>query len=415
MSEKLYMNNELHRIVQNAGQSVEFSALESEYAQDWVRARLQLVRIYTVAPGDDQNTDAAKRKVAAGVAAGIEVFECERIKCVPERLTGKLDAVVLLALNGAIEENYIVRWHRKFAFYYKNGNKDIYFPYDMDKQEVFWQHLQHKEIFALEGSQEELFLGKVVTYSGFFGTQRFAIKYLYQLSSTSMERVISAIARNEGGGYDTVNSYDGVFLSVGLFHWNQDWLWELMNTYRGKYPNLYEEFAERLGFEEVKWEDGDRQFKINGKFYKMGNLEVLRRLKYVYLFLREAEKKEFREAQDRTASAWVETALRRTLSVNGRLRQLGEYVTSELAVALYVDMTVITGEGDGAEFVREAIGEALEQINEPNPEKWENDEEKLVIDALKKKYEEKVLSTRLALRGTITPALSQDRRSFRSV
>ena len=157
---------------------------------------------------------------------------------------------------------------------------------------------------------------------------------------------------------------------------------------------------------------GDRQFKINGNFYKMDKLEVLRRLKYVYLFLREAEKREFREAQDRTARSWINMALRRTLSVNGRLRRLGEYVTSELAVALYVDMTVITGEGDGAEFAREAIGEALEQINEPNPEKWENDEEKLVIDALKKKYEEKVLSTRLALRGTITPALSQDRGSF---
>jgi len=397
--------DELNDIVRNPGKFVEFSKLESNCSKDWIRRRFDIFCIYTAALGNDQHMSTA-----------IEVFEREYMGTVPNQMTGKLDSVVLLAMNKAFgdEQNWIPSWRRQLSFYGKDENKAIYyFPYvmddmDMNNTEVFVPQLSGKEIFAKERDLAEFSLGKVVHYDSgtaqFFGMQRFATeRFYYQHFSTSMEKVIYAVAWNEGGnpangnrrvgGYDTVNSYDGVFLSVGLFHWNRDPLWELMMDYKEKSPSLYEEFSDRLGIDAVKIR-GDKHFTVNGTPYRMNNLEVLRRLKYVYLFLREAEKREFREAQDRAASSWVKRALDSKLDEEDRNSpKLREYITSELAVALYVDMTVFKGEAGGAGIAREAIGSVLRKIADENLEDNSEDfpavQEKLVVDALKKSMKKK--------------------------
>ena len=406
------MNEELERIVHNTEESIEFSALTSEESQVWIRTRLQSFRIYSAGSDNDQNMPVA-----------IRVFECEYIDCVPERLTGRLDSVVVQAMNSAFNEN----WRRELSFHYRVGNENIYFPYDMDNQRAFGQ-LSGNEIFALEGNQQGInlpgfSLGTVVHFSGFFGTQRFATEpFYYRLFSTSMERVIFAIARNEGGnpvnanrrvgGYDTSNSYDRVFLSVGLFHWNRDWLWRLMDDYRENSRNLYDQFSQRLGIDAV-WRERNRHFVVNGNFYRMDNLGVLRRLKYVYLFLREAERSEFQAAQRRTASLWVNMALDRRLDQSSP--QFRAYINSEFAVALYVDMTVIRGETGGGNIAREAIRNVLTQITDVtlrnNPANWTAVQEEMVINAIKTHYE-RIEPGRVSLIESITPALSRERGAF---
>lgn len=403
------MNEELERIVHNTEESVEFSALTSEESRVWIRTRLQSFRIYSAGADNDQNMPIA-----------IRIFECEYIDCVHGCLTGRLDSVVVQAMNSAFNEN----WRRELSFHYRVGNENIYFPYDMDNQEAFRQ-LRGNEIFALEGSQQGInppgfSLGTVVHFNGFFGTERFARDHLHNISSTSMGRVIFAIARNEGGnpvngnrrvgGYDTVNSYDRVFLSVGLFHWNRDWLWRLMDNYRTNSRNLYDQFSQRLGIDAI-WRGGYRNFVVNGNFYRMGNLGVLRRLKYVYFFLREAGRLEFQVAQQRIANSWVITALDRSLDQT----QLRAYINSEFAVALYVDMTVIRGETGGANIAREAIRSVLAQITDVtlrnNPANWTATEEEMLINAIRTRYQ-RIEPGRLSLIESITPALSRERGAF---
>jgi len=428
---KLEYVKDLEDMVRSLSNPVNFETLKEE-SRSVIRAALHNLRIYT-APSIHSPQSPEPNGIHQEIAAAIVVFQEEYMKLKQDEdnrnLFGRINFTTLIGMNCALNNG----WHRELSFYYRFKDRDgnIYFPYDMDKQEVFWQHLQYKEIFALEGRQQGInpsgfFLGKVVTYISeskqFFGTQRFARDHLYRLSSTSMERVISAIARNEGGvsggygGYDTVNSYDGVFLSVGLFHWNQDWLWRLLREfYEIKPPDdRYKQFLQRLGIDEAEWKDRVRQFKINGKFYKMDKLEVLRRLKYVYRFLREAEKREFREAQDRAASAWVNTALNRNLVEEDKSTpELRAYINSELAVALYVDMTVIEGELEGRKRARAAIRSVLPQITDTalrnNPAKWEKEQEDMLINAIKTQHKR---VGRVSLIENIRPALSQNRGAF---
>jgi len=142
----------------------------------------------------------------------------------------------------------------------------------------------------------------------------------------------------------------------------------------------------------------------------MGDLEVLRRLKYVYLFLREAEKREFREAQDRAASSWVNSALdSRLVHQNTSTPKLRAYINSELGVALYVDMTVLKGEDRGARIARAAIGEVRKVV--PNVGDWTKVQEGMVINIIKTLYNEPVRVSRIE---NITPRLSPERGAFPS-
>jgi len=380
------MNEELERIIHNTEESVEFSALTSEESRVWIRTRLQNFRIYSAGVDNDQNMPIA-----------IRVFECEYIDCVPERLTGRLDSVVLQAMNSAFNEN----WRRELSFHYRVGNENIYLPYDMDNQEAFAQ-LRGNEIFALQGSQQGInppgfSLGTVVHFIGRHGMARLAIDHLHNLppASNSIQKIIFVVARNEGGvsgrdgGYDTVNSYDRVVLSVGLFHWNGLWLTNLLNEYRRVSNTGYNTLMERLGFTSLvgtMLTIGDRPaFNLNTEDESI--LNVLRRLRYVYHFLREATEPNFRQAQRQLADNWVRTILnaqRLDITDNNSLR-LRQYINSELAVALYIDMTVHRGRQGGLARVRNAITSVINRPDPPpaNPAQWNATHEGWLIEAIK--------------------------------
>jgi len=376
------MNEELERIVHNTDESVAFSALTSEEARAWIRTRLQSFRIYSAGQDNDQNMSTA-----------IRVFECEYIECVPERLTGMLDSVVVQAMNSAFNDN----WQRELSFFLVRENQNVYFPFDKDNQAAFGQ-LRGNEIFAQErGSEDRFLLGTAVHFLGRYGMARFARDHLHNISSTanSIQKVIYVVARNEGGvsgsdgGYDTVNSFDRVVLSVGLFHWNGLWLANLLNEYRIVSDTSYNTLMERLGFTSLvgtMLTIGDRPaFNLNTEDESI--LNVLRRLRYVYHFLREATEPGFRQAQRQLANNWVRTILnaQRLVPGDNNSLRLRDYINSELAVALYIDMTVHRGRQRGLDRVRDAITSVINRPDPPpaNPAQWNATHEGWLIEAIK--------------------------------
>jgi hypothetical protein len=370
---------ELDKIIRNTEMLVEFGGLETEGAKSWVRNALHSARIYTAELDNDQNMESA-----------IRVFEREKIGAHLNRKfsTGALNSHVLQQMEKAQAEG----WHREPSFHCKVGGENHYFPYDLH-EEPFKKWVKDtgeagRGIYALEKEQDEqdgffLGTGEKNRDTNHYGIQRFARDHPYRDRSTSAQKVIFAIAQNEGGGYDTVNAYDQAGLSVGLFHWNNDWLWELLNVYRGNSLGDYQNLLARLPGFDISEGKYPKLFIIDGKTYTipLSGVQELRRLKFVYRFLQEAGEQGFRDAQLMLAKKWILDML--SQPINGRT--MGDYINSELAVALYVDMTVNAGRRGGIERAEDAVRSVFGQTD-PNNLNDEQKEtlEKGLVEAIKK-------------------------------
>jgi hypothetical protein len=96
----------------------------------------------------------------------------------------------------------------------------------------------------------------------------------------------------------------------------------------------------------------------------------------VYKFLREAENRQFQEAQMQFVRDWINDVLGRT--INGRA--IRAYINSEVSVALYADMTVNIGRSDttdgsiarGRNAIRSVFGRRGPSIAENQKQTLEN-------------------------------------------
>ena len=384
-----------------------------ENSRRQISGALHAMKIHTASSPDDQYMEKA-----------VKIFQREMMGMAGEFCTGGIDSQTLLAMNRALKDPVRLR---ELSFFHKTGGEKVYFAFDMDEPE-FGQMVMDmpsgsRGIWAQERGNEREFdmgYGTKDKETGSYGTQRFVRANPLPIPGNSMAKVIFAVSQNEGGdsvnqlrgGYDTVNTYDRVALSVGLFHWNQDWLWELLHEYKTNEgtKNAYADLSKKLG---IDIPDAVKGFIIDGVPYDVeDSIAYLRRLKYAYYFLCEAKNPNFQAAQDRTAGEWVDRALKRSLTDQPNSRELREYVTSELAVALYVDTTMLRGERGGGNIIRTAINSFPQNLRD-NPGAWGQAQEDRLIDAIDIGRAEVGMADRGERIRNVIPRLDNARGSFR--
>ncbi len=196
--------------------------------------------------------------------------------------------------------------------------------------------------------------------------------------------VMIAVAENEGN-LDAINTWDSAFLSFGLFQWTAG-----QGSARGELPAL---------LARIKGEDRDLFDKYCGQ-HGLDVVGIVPGLVYGYFSLRgtaiktPAAKEQLRQApwafyfwlagQDPAIQAMeIKHAL-------GRLDQfyntdrykvdnkhtVSELVTSEYGVGLILDNHV-----NRPAYVKACLANALEQTGLSNPEEWDTEEERMLINA----------------------------------
>ena len=262
---------------------------------------------------------------------------------------------------------------------------------------------------------------------GFFTTGRTSLaKWLASLDdlppglSDSKIRVVRAMSVNEGG-LEAVNSYDGCFLSVGIFQWTagaNDEAGELsvlLSRFKSASPEAYEDCFGRYKLDTIVKTGGltgrlvldDRQLDTSAA--KM----LLRRAEWTYRFWRAGHHPDFRDAQLALAVSRIERFIK--LAVAGH--QIGEWLTSQYGIALILDEHVnrpghVPGTLEGA--LMKLFGN---QVTAQNPGIWTEAEELRLIDAYiaTRKTTSMTNSTaraRLIVECTHRGQLSDDRGSF---
>jgi len=371
--------------------------------------------------------DAEKEKLTTATTNGIKIFQNEHMdKQQPKRIYSSLGAIckeTVKAMNQALKDG----WTSELYFYCKIEGSESY-VHDFVINNAGYVDTD-VEIFAKERGQEgETFLGKKKPYpyrgTTYYGIQRFATLHFYSRCNTTTEKIIYAIAKNEGGdpstdsngGFDTINAYDHVALSVGLYHWNRDWLFVLLEIFRNISENDFNILIKEHGLD-IDWmnyrNERVRAFKIDGVNHPRNIPEALRKLRFVYRFIKAAENVNFQEAQEQYAGEWVE----RNSTMNGQLksgRKVSDYVTSQYAVALLVDMYVKAGAGATSTQIELAVNSVLRQAGiQDNPGSWGDNEEGKIIIAIRDTRTRSM--DPLGERETRIKAmnLSQRRRSFR--
>jgi hypothetical protein len=290
--DQFHFNECLERIVD--GQNISLT----EEAQSWIFTALHAMRTHTCSHEHVSiNQNAVKE--------GIKIFQKEYMETNwtnRESEPGKICKETLLAMNKALFDG----WKRALYFYYYNENNPMY----INDEDIRVNINNGKEIYAQETGGAEILMGTRRTYLPHHGIRRYATTQPYTPGTNDgiPEKVCSAIAKSEGneggkpGGFDTINEYDPVCLSVGLFHWNRDGLWDLLNKFKTDSPDNFNTFIKQHGLD-IK---GYRIFVIEGKDYRSDSLkEELRRLTFVYRFIKAADNAQFRQAQIKHSQEWL--------------------------------------------------------------------------------------------------------------
>lgn len=330
---------------------------------------------------------------------GIKIFQKEYIDNVRNQpivevkyKNGELDGSTLHEMHLALKHG----WTRELYFYYKAEGKEHYVHDFVINNKDFVN--TDTEIFAQErGQRTETSLGEKVQYRPLggrtrYGIERFASRpYLYEINptNTSTQKVIGAIAKVEGsvggkndhGGYNAINAYDGVALSVGLFHWNVDWLWWLLYNYRDSNKQNYDTYIQKYGLG-IDGSSSNKLFLVDGIAHQVhpDHVEPLRKLKFVYSFVKAAEDPVFQDVQIKVASDWLNLVIGYTV----RDRAIKDYITSEHGLALVLDISVLKGRSSDSiqRAVNIAIGEILSSGIADTPAIWDDAVESRLINAL---------------------------------
>jgi hypothetical protein len=334
------------------------------------------------------STDQMKHDLSnPAVTEGIEIFQKEYMETNwvnKESKRGEICKETLLAMNQALFDG----WKRALYFYYPESGTEFY----INDEDIRVNINDGKEIYAQETDGAKILMGTRETYLTHHGIRRYATTQPYTPGANAgiPEKVCSAIAKSEGnlggasGGFDTINEYDPVCLSVGLFHWNRDGLWNLLNKFKTDSPDNFNTLIKQHGLD-IK---GYRIFVIEGKDYRSDSLkEELRRLTFVYRFIKAADNAQFRQAQIKHSQEWLEQAIGRPAG-KGTVKQ---YITSQYGIALVLDFSVRIGDSErtitGA--VNTAIQNALNNLDSgdkakftvDNPADWDDNMEIKIINA----------------------------------
>jgi hypothetical protein len=223
------------------------------------------------------------------------------------------------------------------------------------------------------------------------------------------------------GGLEAVNSYDGSFLSAGIFQWtagaNDDpgELPVLLSRFKSASPESYEDCFGRYKLDAlVKTGALTGCLVLDGRRLDSSAAKSpLRRAEWAYRFWRAGHHPDFRAAQLALAASRIE----RFIKAIAAGRQIGEWLTSQYGIALVLDEHVnrpghVPGTLDVA--LRKLFGnEATAQA----PATWSDAEELRLIDAYLTVRETTSMTNstaraRLIGECTRTGQLSDDRGSF---
>jgi hypothetical protein len=146
----------------------------------------------------------------------------------------------------------------------------------------------------------------------------------------------------------------------------------------------------------------------------MDNVEALRKLKFVYCFIKAAEDPVFQEVQKKCAEKWIED---KVLKKSIRGKTIGDYITSEHGIALVSDISVHKGPGSDliSGMVNDAIDKVLDKGILDSPASWKTAVEKDIINALSN-YRINIIKDNDVVRRTnnINEAnLNQERNSYK--
>jgi hypothetical protein len=160
-----------------------------------------------------------------------------------------------------------------------------------------------------------------------------------------------------------------------MFNWNRDWLLKLLKKFKEINKNVFDNLIAHYGLDV-----NDTQFLVDKIAYSAGTVESLRKLRFVYCFIRAASNTNFQSAQVVIAKEWI-TRVKNTnvIIASQGTKKVTDYITSEHGLALVVDLSVNTGLGNVSWTVRNAANTVLAQSN--NLAEWGDTEEASIIDA----------------------------------
>jgi hypothetical protein len=112
----------------------------------------------------------------------------------------------------------------------------------------------------------------------------------------------------------------------------------------------------------------------------MDNVEALRKLKFVYCFIKAAEDPVFQEVQKKCAEKWLDQILK--YSIRGKI--IKDYITSEHGIALLLDISVFRGKYIKyiVDVVNQVINKVLDKNIADTPANWNDNAESEIIKAL---------------------------------
>ena len=268
-----------------------------------------------------------------------------------------------------------------------------------------------------------------VVREGFFTTGRTSLgRWLAGLAappsglSDSVIRVVRAMCVNEGG-LEAINSYDGSFLSVGIFQWTaganvaQGELAVLLSRFKATSPDAYKECFGRYKLDTLVQTneltghlllDGHRLDTIMAK-------AQLRKPEWAYRFWRAGHHVDFRTAQLVLAASRIKRFIK--ISVAGH--DVGEWLTSQYGIALVLDEHV-NRPGHVPGTLETALKKLFaDPVTVQDPASWTEADESRLIEAYIEVREGTSMTNstaraRLIGECTRTGQLSDDRGSFQS-
>ena len=208
--------------------------------------------------------------------------------------------------------------------------------------------------------------------------------------SESVLRILTASSKNEGN-YEAINSWDNAFLSFGILQWTAG-----VGTGRGELAGLLRKidalfpdaFAEHFASRRIGSQVGEvrPQSLVRGFLLLDGrpldnpeSKEVLRSPDMAHYFWRAGQDDRVREAQNSLAADRIGVFYDNS-NFRVKDRQLSDYVTSEVAVALVFDQHV-NRPGHVKRVMTEALDLAAEEgLRIEEPFDWGTPEETRLLE-----------------------------------
>lgn len=349
------------------------------------------------------------------IKESIRIFQQEYMNL--EKPDGIITVDTIFDMNKALGE----KWERKLCFfYYEKTDTNKQSPQYINDVDIQININNGLDIYGKEGDKKEVYLG-FRTGEKYHGVAHNA-KVLFEAHAGNIiQKVCAPIIKSEGGGYDAINEWDNVALSIGLFNFNQDDLWDSMRVFREENEENYNNLLKQYGLD-INKKASDKRFIIDGIEYivptaskNTWDFAELRKLKFAYCFIKVATYDSFKESQNKKIESWATSVIVYSLKNNKKIK---DYITSEYGIAFVIDLSV--KKGKSVYYITAAVQEAIDTVIKDgcpnNPDLWSNKEESKIIDAFTEIWrtrinDKKVTDTRE--KNIKNAGLSKERASFK--